>query len=220
MHWIDVAVDEGAELVLDGRDLVVPGLEDGHFVGPTIFDHVTPEMSCGWEEAFGPVLFIKRVADFEEGLALMNHSAFANGSCIFTESGYYSREFARRTHAGMVGINVGIPVPVSFFPFSGHKDSFFGDNHVLGKDGVQLLHRDQVRHHALVHGGRQEAEAGQHLGGHRQPLSTEQGRAPSALGRASGSRPRAHLRYPWSGDAAGTTSGSVAPYVRESKGSR
>ena len=69
----------------------------------------------------------------------MNHSQFANGSCIFTESGYYSREFARRTHAGMVGINVGIPVPVSFFPFAGHKDSFFGDNHVLGKDGVQFF---------------------------------------------------------------------------------
>ncbi len=138
-RWIDKGIEEGAELVLDGRDLVVPGLEGGHFVGPTIFDHVTPEMSCGWEEAFGPVLFIKRVADFEEGLALMNHSQFANGSCIFTESGYYSREFARRTHAGMVGINVGIPVPVSFFPFAGHKDSFFGDNHVLGKDGVQFF---------------------------------------------------------------------------------
>ena len=138
-RWIDKAVEEGATLVLDGRDIVVPGLEGGHFVGPTIFDHVTPEMTCGWEEAFGPVLFIKRVKDFEEGLALMNHSQFANGSCIFTESGYYSREFARRTHAGMVGINVGIPVPVSFFPFSGHKDSFFGDNHVLGKDGVQFF---------------------------------------------------------------------------------
>jgi malonate-semialdehyde dehydrogenase (acetylating)/methylmalonate-semialdehyde dehydrogenase len=138
-RWIDKGVEEGATLVLDGRDIVVPGLEGGHFVGPTIFDHVTPEMTCGWEEAFGPVLFIKRVADFEEGLALMNHSEFANGSCIFTESGYYSREFARRTHAGMVGINVGIPVPVSFFPFSGHKDSFFGDNHVLGKDGVQFF---------------------------------------------------------------------------------
>ena len=138
-RWIDKGVEEGAELVLDGRDLVVPGYENGHFVGATIFDHVTPEMTCGWEEAFGPVLFIKRVNDFEEGLALMNHSQFANGSCIFTESGYYSREFARRTHAGMVGINVGIPVPVSFFPFAGHKDSFFGDNHVLGKDGVQFF---------------------------------------------------------------------------------
>jgi malonate-semialdehyde dehydrogenase (acetylating) / methylmalonate-semialdehyde dehydrogenase len=139
MRWIDKGVEEGADLILDGRGVKVPGFEGGHFVGPTIFDNVTPEMSCGWEEAFGPVLFIKRVKDFEEGLALMNHSEFANGSCIFTESGYYSREFARRTHAGMVGINVGIPVPVSFFPFAGHKDSFFGDNHVLGKDGVQFF---------------------------------------------------------------------------------
>jgi len=138
-RWIDKGVEEGATLVLDGRDLVVPGYENGHFVGATIFDNVTPEMSCGWQEAFGPVLFIKRVNDFEEGLALMNQSEFANGSCIFTESGYYSREFARRTHGGMVGINVGIPVPVSFFPFSGHKNSFFGDNHVLGKDGVQFF---------------------------------------------------------------------------------
>ena len=138
-RWIDKGVDEGAELVLDGRDLVVPGYEKGHFVGPTIFDHVTPEMSCGWDEIFGPVLSIKRVDDFEEGLTIMNDSRFANGSCIFTESGYYSREFARRTHAGMVGINVGIPVPVSFFPFAGHKDSFFGDIHVLGKDGIHFF---------------------------------------------------------------------------------
>ena len=74
----------------------------------------------------------------DEGIELMNRNPYANGSCIFTESGYYSREFARRTHAGMVGINVGIPVPVSFFPFSGHKDSFFGDNHVFGRDGMQF----------------------------------------------------------------------------------
>ena len=138
-RWIDKGVEEGAELILDGRDVVVPGFENGHFVGPTIFDHVTAEMTCGREEAFGPILFIKRVNDFEEGLELMNHSPYANGSCVFTESGYYSREFARRTHAGMVGINVGIPVPVSFFPFAGHKDSFFGDNHVFGKDGFQFF---------------------------------------------------------------------------------
>ena len=138
VRWIDKAVEEGAELVLDGRDIVVPGHEHGFFVGPTIFDRVTEDMSCGREEVFGPVLFIKRVADFEEGLAIMNDSRFANGSCIFTESGYYAREFARRTHAGMVGVNVGIPVPIAFFPFSGHKQSFFGDNHVLGMDGVNF----------------------------------------------------------------------------------
>ena len=137
--WIGKAIDEGAELILDGRDIVVPGYENGFFIGPTIFDHVTPEMSCGWEEVFGPVCFIKRVNDFEEGITLMNSSRFANGSCIFTESGYYAREFVRRTHAGMVGINVGIPVPVSFFPFAGHKQSFFGESHVFGLDGIHFF---------------------------------------------------------------------------------
>ena len=139
MKWIDKGVEEGADLLLDGRNVKVPGFENGFFVGPTMFDNVTEDMSCGREEVFGPVTFIKRVKDFEEAITIANNSRFANGSCIFTESGYYSREFARRTHAGMVGINVGIPVPVSFFPFAGHKDSFFGDNHVLGKDGVQFF---------------------------------------------------------------------------------
>ena len=96
-------------------------------------------MTVGDEEIFGPVLCIKRVKDFEEGIELMNANRFANGSVIFTQNGYYSREFARRTHGGMVGINVGIPVPVGIFPFCGHKESFFGDLHVLGKDGVRFF---------------------------------------------------------------------------------
>ena len=137
--WIDKGVEEGADLLLDGRDLVVPGFENGFFVGPTIFDNVTEEMEIGREEIFGPVLGIKRVEDFEEGITIMNNSRFANGSCIFTESGYYAREFAKRTDAGMVGINVGIPVPVSFFPFAGHKDSFFGESHVFGLDGIRFF---------------------------------------------------------------------------------
>ena len=137
--WIDKGVEEGADLVLDGRNTVVPGFEKGFFVGPTIFDNVTEDMTVGRDEIFGPVLAIKRVKDFEEGITLMNNSRFANGSCIFTESGYYAREFARRTHAGMVGINVGIPVPVSFFPFAGHKDSFFGESHVFGLDGIRFF---------------------------------------------------------------------------------
>jgi malonate-semialdehyde dehydrogenase (acetylating) / methylmalonate-semialdehyde dehydrogenase len=136
IQWINKGVEEGAELILDGRNVVVPGFENGHFVGPTIFDHVKPGMSVGDCEIFGPVTLIKRVKDFEEGLAIMNGSRFANGSCIFTQNGYYAREFVRRTHAGMVGVNVGIPVPVSYFPFAGHKDSFFGDLHVMGRDGV------------------------------------------------------------------------------------
>jgi malonate-semialdehyde dehydrogenase (acetylating)/methylmalonate-semialdehyde dehydrogenase len=135
-NWIETGVKEGADLILDGRNPHVPaGCEQGSFVGPTILDHVTEEMSCGREEIFGPVLCIKRVDSFEEGFAIMNNSRFANGSVIYTESGHYAREFARRTDGGMVGINVGIPVPVGIFGFTGHKQSFFGDLHCMGRDG-------------------------------------------------------------------------------------
>ena len=140
-NWIQKGIDEGAELVLDGRDIVVPGYENGFFVGPTILDKVTPEMSVGQREIFGPVTLIKRVKDFEDGLAQMNANPFANGSAIFTQSGYYARQFEMRSDGGMVGINVGIPVPSAYFPFSGNKDSFFGDQHVLGLDGVRFYTR-------------------------------------------------------------------------------
>ena len=136
--WIDKSIDEGAVAVLDGRTVEVEGHEGGFFMGPTVFDHVKPEMSCGNEEVFGPVLYVKRVADFNEGVELINSSEFANGASIFTQSGYYAREFARRIDAGMVGVNVGIPVPISVFPFSGHKNSFFGDLHVMGRDGIMF----------------------------------------------------------------------------------
>jgi malonate-semialdehyde dehydrogenase (acetylating)/methylmalonate-semialdehyde dehydrogenase len=137
--WIEKGLSEGAELVLDGRGVIVKGYENGFYMGPTILDRVEPGMSVGDEEIFGPVLCVKRVKDFEEGITLMNANRFANGSVIFTQSGYYSREFARRTHGGMVGINVGIPVPVGMFPFAGHKQSFFGDLHTLGKDGLKFF---------------------------------------------------------------------------------
>jgi malonate-semialdehyde dehydrogenase (acetylating)/methylmalonate-semialdehyde dehydrogenase len=136
--WIEKGIAEGAGLVLDGRGAVVKGYEKGFYLGPTIFDHVQPGMTVGEQEIFGPVLCVRRVKDFEAGLALMNANPFANGSVIFTQSGYYSREFAKRTHGGMVGINVGIPVPVGVFPFAGHKNSFFGDLHTIGKDGVRF----------------------------------------------------------------------------------
>lgn len=139
--WIQKGVDEGAELVLDGRDIVVPGYENGFFVGPTIFDKVKPGMTIGDCEIFGPVTVIKRVKDFDEGIRVMNDNPFANGSCIFTQNGYYARQFEVLTDGGMVGINVGIPVPSAYFPFSGNKDSFFGDQHVLGTDGVRFYTR-------------------------------------------------------------------------------
>ena len=137
--WIQTGVDEGAKLILDGRNPTVSGYEGGFYIGPTIFDHVTEEMSVGREEIFGPVLCIKRVDNFEEGLSIMNASRFANGSAIYTQNGYYAREFAKRTDAGMVGVNVGIPVPVGIFGFTGHKQSFFGDLHVMGRDGFSFF---------------------------------------------------------------------------------
>lgn len=142
--WIAKGVEEGADLALDGRNVVVPGYEKGFFIGHTILDHVTPEMTVGQIEVFGPVLCIKRVKDFEEGLSVMNANPFANGSVIFTQNGYYAREFAKRTHGGMVGVNVGIPVPAGMFPFAGHKYSFFGDLHCLGKDGLRFYTESKV----------------------------------------------------------------------------
>ena len=136
--WIEKGIEEGATVVLDGRGCVVPGYENGFYIGHTVLDHVTPGMTVGQSEIFGPVLCVKRVKDFEEGLALMNENPFANGSVIFTQSGYYAREFARRSDGGMVGVNVGIPVPAGMFPFAGHKNSFLGDLHALGKDGMRF----------------------------------------------------------------------------------
>ncbi len=136
---IEKGVREGATLVLDGRDCKVEGYENGYFVGPTIFDNVTEDMTIGRDEVFGPVLSVKRCKTFKEGLEIMNNNPYANGSVIFTQSGYFAREFVRHTHGGMVGVNVGIPVPIGFFPFSGHKDSFFGDLHCLGKDAYRFF---------------------------------------------------------------------------------
>jgi malonate-semialdehyde dehydrogenase (acetylating)/methylmalonate-semialdehyde dehydrogenase len=140
-NWIQKGIDEGAELVLDGRDIKVSGFENGFFVGPTILDKVTPEMSVGQREIFGPVTLIKRVKNFEDGIAQMNANPYANGSSIFTQNGYFARQFELLSDGGMVGINVGIPVPSAYFPFSGNKESFFGDQHVLGIDGVRFYTR-------------------------------------------------------------------------------
>ena len=144
VRWIEKGIEEGATLALDGRNVSVKGYEKGFYLGPTIFDHVTPQMSVGTCEIFGPVLCVKRVNSFDEGVELINANPFANGAVIYTQSGYYAREFAGRIHGGMVGINVGIPVPISIFPFSGHKDSFFGDLHTLGKDGVRFYTETKV----------------------------------------------------------------------------
>lgn len=144
LKWIDKGLEEGAVLALDGRMVNVPGYEKGFYLGPTVIDQVKPGMTIGDLEIFGPVLCIKRVKTFEEGLKVMNDNPFANGSVIFTQNGHYAREFARHTDGGMVGVNVGIPVPVGMFPFSGHKNSFIGDLHCLGKDGYRFYTETKV----------------------------------------------------------------------------
>lgn len=144
LEWIQKGVDEGAKLILDGRNVKVDGYENGFYIGPTIFDEVKPGMTVGEREIFGPVLCIKRVKTFEEGLEIMNNNPLANGSVIYTQNGYYARQFVRHTDGGMVGVNVGIPVPVGYFPFNGHKNSFFGDQHCLGKDGYRFYTEQKV----------------------------------------------------------------------------
>jgi len=136
VRYIDKGVEEGATLLLDGRKCVVEGYPNGYYLGPTIFDHVTQDMVIGREEIFGPVLCIKRTDSFEEGIRIINASEFGNGAAIYTQNGYFAREFMHRVEAGMVGVNVGIPVPLGFFSFTGWKHSFFGDLHSHGKDGV------------------------------------------------------------------------------------
>jgi malonate-semialdehyde dehydrogenase (acetylating)/methylmalonate-semialdehyde dehydrogenase len=136
LKWIETGIQEGAELVLDGRNAKAPaGFEKGFYLGPTILDKVAEDMSCGREEIFGPVVCVKRVDNFDEGLKIMNASRFANGSVIYTQNGYWARKFAKETHGGMVGVNVGIPVPLGIFGFTGQKQSFFGDLHMMGRDG-------------------------------------------------------------------------------------
>lgn len=137
-QWIQTGVDEGAELVVDGRGFSLQGHEDGFFVGPTLFDHVTPDMSAYREEIFGPVLQMVRADSFEDALALPSSHQYGNGVAIFTRNGHAAREFAARVNVGMVGINVPIPVPVAYHSFGGWKRSGFGDHNQHGEEGVRF----------------------------------------------------------------------------------
>jgi len=137
-NYIQMGVDEGAELVVDGRGFTLQGHEEGFFVGPTLFDHVTTEMRTYKEEIFGPVLQIVRAKDFEEAVALPSRHEYGNGVAIFTRNGHAAREFAARVNVGMVGINVPIPVPVAYHSFGGWKRSAFGDTNQHGMEGVKF----------------------------------------------------------------------------------
>ena len=136
--WIETGVREGAELVVDGRGFSLQGHERGYFIGPSLFDHVKPEMSSYQEEIFGPVLQIVRAASFEEALALPSKHQYGNGVAIFTQNGRAARDFAARVNVGMVGINVPIPVPVAYHTFGGWKRSAFGDTNQHGMEGVKF----------------------------------------------------------------------------------
>lgn len=136
--WITKCAEEGAELVVDGRGFSLQGHEKGFFVGPTLFDHVTPDMESYKEEIFGPVLQIVRAPDFETALALPSKHQYGNGVAIFTRNGHAAREFAARVNVGMVGINVPIPVPVAYHSFGGWKRSAFGDTNQHGMEGVKF----------------------------------------------------------------------------------
>ncbi|MES2495393.1 MAG: CoA-acylating methylmalonate-semialdehyde dehydrogenase [Pseudomonadota bacterium] len=137
--YIQMGVDEGAELVVDGRGFSLQGHEKGFFVGPTLFDHVKPSMRSYQEEIFGPVLQIVRAANFEEALALPSQHQYGNGVAIFTRNGHAAREFAARVNVGMVGINVPIPVPVAYHSFGGWKRSAFGDTNQHGMEGIKFF---------------------------------------------------------------------------------
>ncbi|MDE1668018.1 CoA-acylating methylmalonate-semialdehyde dehydrogenase [Nocardia gipuzkoensis] len=137
-NYVQIGIDEGAELVVDGRGLVVEGAEDGYFVGATLFDKVTPEMRIYREEIFGPVLSVVRAKDYEEGLRLANEHEYGNGVAIFTRDGDTARDFAARVQVGMVGINVPIPVPIAYYTFGGWKRSGFGDLNQHGPDSIRF----------------------------------------------------------------------------------
>jgi len=144
LSYIDTGLKEGASLILDGRNITVPGYENGYFIGPTIFDKVDPKSKIGSEEIFGPVMCIMRARDLDDALRMIDENPYGNAASIFTQNGKWAREFKHRVQAGDVGINIGIAAPVAFFPFSGWKDSFFGDLHGQGFDAINFFTERKV----------------------------------------------------------------------------
>ena len=140
--YIGAGQEAGATVVVDGREAAVP--EQGFFLGTTLLDHVTPEMTVYTDEIFGPVLGVVRVDTYEEGVALINANQYANGTAIFTRDGGAARQFQFDVEVGMVGINVPIPVPVAYYSFGGWKDSLFGDTHMYGPEGINFYTRGKV----------------------------------------------------------------------------
>jgi malonate-semialdehyde dehydrogenase (acetylating) / methylmalonate-semialdehyde dehydrogenase len=141
---VSAGEESGAKVVVDGRGLVVPGYENGFFVGPTLVDGVRPEMEVYREEIFGPVLSVLRTGTVEEAIELINANPYGNGTAIFTSHGGAARQFVRGVNVGMIGVNVPVPVPMAYHSFGGWKDSLFGEHHVHGPDGVRFYTRSKV----------------------------------------------------------------------------
>jgi malonate-semialdehyde dehydrogenase (acetylating)/methylmalonate-semialdehyde dehydrogenase len=142
--FLEAGVEAGADLVVDGRDVEVDGGGEGFWLGPTLFDRVTPDMSIYTEEIFGPVLSVVRVASYDEAVALVNANQYGNGTAIFTNDGGAARRYQHEIEVGMVGINVPIPVPMAYYSFGGWKNSLFGDSHAHGTEGVHFFTRGKV----------------------------------------------------------------------------
>jgi malonate-semialdehyde dehydrogenase (acetylating)/methylmalonate-semialdehyde dehydrogenase len=142
--YIDAGEADGATIVVDGRGTAVDGDADGFWLGPTLIDNVTPEMSVYTDEIFGPVLAVVRVKSYEDAVALINANPYGNGTAIFTNDGGAARRFQNEVEVGMVGINVPIPVPTAYYSFGGWKSSLFGDTHAHGTEGVHFFTRGKV----------------------------------------------------------------------------
>ena len=142
--YVDAGAEAGATVVVDGRGLVVPGSEKGFFLGPTLFDHVTPDMTIYKDEIFGPVLVVVRVPTLDAAIELVNKNPYGNGTAIFTNSGGAARKFEEQVEVGMIGVNVPIPVPMAFYSFGGWKQSLFGDLHVHGIEGIKFYTRTKA----------------------------------------------------------------------------
>ena len=142
--YIDAGVEQGATVVVDGREVVADSDGEGYFIGPTLFDNVTPDMTIYTDEIFGPVLSVIRVKTYDEGLQLINDHPYGNGTAIFTHDGGAARRFQNEVEVGMIGINVPIPVPMAYYSFGGWKASLFGDTHAHGTEGVHFFTRGKV----------------------------------------------------------------------------
>ena len=142
--YIDAGEADGAKIVVDGRGVQANGGKDGFWLGPTLIDHVTPEMSVYTDEIFGPVLSVVRVETYDEALELINANPYGNGTAIFTNDGGAARRFQNEVEVGMIGINVPIPVPMAYYSFGGWKSSLFGDTHAHGAEGVHFFTRGKA----------------------------------------------------------------------------